>query len=294
VPAALDETAVSPIHPDFGAIIVGVDFSAPMTDQAITDIQRLADTYAVLVFRNAAAVGDADQLEFCRRLGPGPILGIERPPMAAGLLPGVIALRNLDDDGEIVPLDDRRNAFRKANELWHTDESFSFDRGAYSILKAVELPPDGAAPTEFTDMRSVVDDLPDSLIAQLLALTAVHSLPYSLHLSGYEALEADYERWPSSIQPLVNHNTRTGRRSLYLAKHIKKIVGLDDDESELLLADLFDRARRAKNFYRHTWSPNDIVLWDNLATMHRATSFESSTMRREMRRTTSLELAGTY
>ncbi len=41
--------------------------------------------------------------------------------------------------------------------------------------------------------------------------------------------------------------------------------------------------------YAHKWRLGDIVIWDNLATMHRATAFDDRTYKRDMRRTTCRE-----
>jgi len=37
----------------------------------------------------------------------------------------------------------------------------------------------------------------------------------------------------------------------------------------------------------------DLVIWDNLATMHRATPFEDARYRRELRRVTTLDVPAT-
>ena len=42
--------------------------------------------------------------------------------------------------------------------------------------------------------------------------------------------------------------------------------------------------------YAHEWRDGDLVVWDNLATMHRATAFDDSRYHRELRRVTTLDL----
>jgi alpha-ketoglutarate-dependent taurine dioxygenase len=42
--------------------------------------------------------------------------------------------------------------------------------------------------------------------------------------------------------------------------------------------------------YSHDWRVGDLVIWDNRTTMHRGTSFDDSKHRREMRRTTTLDI----
>jgi alpha-ketoglutarate-dependent 2,4-dichlorophenoxyacetate dioxygenase len=42
--------------------------------------------------------------------------------------------------------------------------------------------------------------------------------------------------------------------------------------------------------YRHEWRAGDLVIWDNLATMHRGRSFDDAKYRRELRRVTTLDV----
>ena len=42
--------------------------------------------------------------------------------------------------------------------------------------------------------------------------------------------------------------------------------------------------------HRHRWRDGDFVIWDNLATMHRATAFDDIRHRRELRRVTTLDI----
>jgi alpha-ketoglutarate-dependent 2,4-dichlorophenoxyacetate dioxygenase len=56
-----------------------------------------------------------------------------------------------------------------------------------------------------------------------------------------------------------------------------------------LLDELTAFATQGRFVYSHKWRLGDIVMWDNLATMHRATPFEDTKYRRDMRRVTVLE-----
>ena len=61
-------------------------------------------------------------------------------------------------------------------------------------------------------------------------------------------------------------------------------------EGRLLLRDLNDFATQSASVYRHAWRPGDLVIWDNRCTMHRATPFASNAHKREMRRTTIIDM----
>ncbi|MGZ5095439.1 MAG: TauD/TfdA dioxygenase family protein, partial [Burkholderiales bacterium] len=54
---------------------------------------------------------------------------------------------------------------------------------------------------------------------------------------------------------------------------------------------LMDRATQPHLVYSHEWRPGDLVIWDNLATMHRGTPFDDARYHRELRRVTTLDVA---
>ena len=81
-----------------------------------------------------------------------------------------------------------------------------------------------------------------------------------------------------------------GRKSLYLASHAGAIVDWPLADGRLLLRDLTEHATQAQFVYRHSWRVGDLVIWDNRATMHRATAFDDRKYRRELRRVTTLDI----
>ena len=87
------------------------------------------------------------------------------------------------------------------------------------------------------------------------------------------------------LQRLVRTHPDTGRKSLYLASHAGEIVGWPTPEAMLLLRDLTDHATQREFVYSHEWRKNDLVIWDNQRTMHRARPFPENEPR-DMRRTT--------
>ena len=61
-------------------------------------------------------------------------------------------------------------------------------------------------------------------------------------------------------------------------------------EGRLLLHELTEHATQRQFVYRHPWKVGDLVIWDNRATMHRATPFEDQKHRRELHRVTTLDI----
>ena len=248
------------------------------------------DRYAVLVFRDQR-FADAEQLAFARRFDGelhaktgSSVLGRNRFGDEA-----LTDISNVDEAGGILRVDDRRRAYGLGNRLWHTDASFQDPPGRYSMLHA-RVVPAVAADTEFADMRSAYDELDAATRVQVDGLRAHHSIAYSRQTLGFEWSAAEQEQLKGAEHRLVRTNPRTGRRSLYLASHASRIVDWPVPEGRLLLRELIEHATQPRFVYRHGWRVGDLVIWDNLATMHRGRPFDDTKHRRELRRVTTLDL----
>ena len=81
----------------------------------------------------------------------------------------------------------------------------------------------------------------------------------------------------------------SGRKTLYLASHARRIEGMGLEEGQALLKELTDFATQPRFVYAHKWRLGDVVIWDNRCTMHRARPFDDLKERRDVRRTTCRE-----
>jgi taurine dioxygenase len=80
----------------------------------------------------------------------------------------------------------------------------------------------------------------------------------------------------------------TGRKALYVNRLMTvRIEGFPAQESDELLALLFDHQERREFIYEHFWRAGDLLMWDNRCTLHARTDF-SPNERRLMRRVTIL------
>jgi alpha-ketoglutarate-dependent 2,4-dichlorophenoxyacetate dioxygenase len=195
-------------------------------------------------------------------------------------------ISNLDVDGSIMALDDRRRMFNLGNLLWHTDSSFKATPAKYSMLHARIIPPEGGN-TEFADMRSAWDRLPAKIKEQIDQLVCDHSLIYSRAQLGFDSFsEQELINYKPVPQRLVRRHPGSGRQSIYLASHIGRIRGMDDSAAQALLAQLIAHATERRFTYLHRWRVGDLVLWDNRCTMHRGTPFDDTRFARDMQRAT--------
>ena len=255
------------------------------------EFRRTMDRYAVCIIRNARPVSDAEHVEFSRRLGP---LMPMRMLLTVGksksrfALPEIIDIGNIDAEGRILPDDDRRRAYNKGNLLWHTDASYDARRGVYSLLSCHSVPP-GGAPTEFADMRAAYEALPQAMKDRIEPLVVEHSVWHSRALGGMTATEEEKATRPPSRHRLVHRHPGSGRKVLYLASHASHVIGWPAEEGRKLIRELIEFATQPRFVYRHSWRVGDLVVWDNLQTMHRGTPFDDTKYPRDMRRTTVIE-----
>jgi len=248
------------------------------------------DQYAVLVFRDQR-LNDESQLAFAQSFDGAlhsktGISALQKNRFGNEALTDI---SNVSDTGEIMEQEDRRRAYSLANRLWHADATFQDPPGRYSMLHARVIPPAGAD-TEFADLRAAYGQLRPEIKAQIENLEAHHSIAYSRQTLGFEFSEDEQDRLKGAIHPLVRTLPRTGRKTLYLASHAFRILGWPVPDGRLLLRDLIEHATQREFVYRHVWRVGDLVIWDNRCTMHRATPFEDSRYRRELRRVTTLDI----
>ena len=91
---------------------------------------------------------------------------------------------------------------------------------------------------------------------------------------------------PRYAHPVVIRHPETGREVLYINRLMTDhIVGMDRAESDALLEDLFQVLEDSAHCYEHVWTPGDLVMWDNMCTLHARTWFDPS-QSRVLRRTT--------
>jgi alpha-ketoglutarate-dependent 2,4-dichlorophenoxyacetate dioxygenase len=278
------------LHPHFVAEVGQIDLRQTHDRETLEELRAGMDTYAVLVFRNQPLSND-DHLAFAQRFDgqlhtKTGISALQKNRFGNEALADV---SNVDENGDILKPDDRRRMYGLGNRLWHTDASFQDPAGRYSMLSAKVVPPSGAD-TEFADMRAAYDALPAEMKAQLEGLRVHHSIAHSRQILGFEFSRQEQEALNGAIHPLIRTLPRSQRKSLYVAAHASRIIDWPVPEGRLLLRDLMEHATQPQFVYRHEWRDHDLVIWDNRATMHRARPFADTTVRRELRRVTTLDV----
>ena len=285
--------AITPITPTFGAEISGVDLTGPLdeaTRRALIDAQN---QWGVTVHRDTG-LDDEGHVAFSRIFGH-----LEVAPHNGRKMryrhEELFDAGNLDPEGNIIT-NEMIRLHKKGDRLWHTDSSFMPMRSAYSLLLAHEVPPVGGE-TWFADTRGAYDDLPQAMKDRIEGLEAIHSIWWSRKVAGYPFTDEDVDARPSARHPLVHVHQGSGRKALYIAAHAREIVGLSREDGRALLDELAAFATQPKYVFHVKWNVGDMVIWDNLCSMHRGGDFDEVNHRRDMRRTIrrdmSQALAGT-
>jgi alpha-ketoglutarate-dependent 2,4-dichlorophenoxyacetate dioxygenase len=279
------------LHTDFGAECSEIDLRSVYDDETLQGIRKGMDEYGVLLFRDQNLSGE-DQMAFAKRFD-GELQTVDNPVQRQNRLgdPSLIDISNLDSEGEIREAEDRKRLYSLGNRLWHTDSSFIDPSGRYSMLYAIEVP--SGADTQYVDTRAAYDRLEPELQERLERLQAHHSIAHSRKTLGFEFTQREDDELAGVIQPLLRTNPYSGRKSLYLASHISRVLGLPIPEGRLLVWDLIERATRPWCIYTHEWRVGDFVIWDNRATMHRGVAYDDRSHRRELRRVTTLDIPAT-
>ncbi len=279
--------SLRPRHsPAFFATVEGVDAARPLAPETVTAIEAGMDAYAVLHFPGQR-LSDEQQMAFTRNFGAiedargGNITKAQDKRLVVGMND----VSNLGKDGQPLARDSRQRLFNIGNMLWHSDSSFRAIPAKYSLLSARVVNPKGGN-TEFADMRAAYDALDPETQHAIADLVCEHSLMYSRGALGFlDYSEEEKQMFKPVRQRLVRTHPVTGRKSLFLSSHAGAIVGMPMPEARILLRDLTEHATEPRFVHVHTWSPDDLVIWDNRQTMHRVRRYDEL-QPRDMRRTT--------
>lgn len=236
----LDVTVMTPV----GARLTGLVVDTLDAGTA-AHMRSLLAEYGVIVLPGQHA-DDASFLRFLRSIGPTMFTLGETP------VPGEPDLNVVSNMGRTRP---PRSSF-------HTDTSYVREPPAFTALRAVVVP-DRGGQTLFTNQYVAYETLPAD-IRRLLGGRCITHVMTGLQLG------ADAET--SAPHPIVNVHPVSGRTYLYLStpQRCARISGMSQEQAAGMVEFLFAHSTREDNVYRHTWSPGDVVMWDNRCVLHRA------------------------
>ena len=275
---------VKKLHPLFAAELTGADAADP-TAELVATVEEAMREHAVLCIRGQGHIDDEQHLAFARAFGPLELPG-SKPHNGGRVAFGLYDVSNLGPDGAIIDPASPRARIAKGNELFHADSSFNDLPSKWSMLRGVVVTPERGE-TETIDMRAVYDALPQSTKERIAGLRAEHNYFHSRRKAGAAVDESGNPLAPymRAEHPVVR-TSASGRPTLFVGAHTERIVGMDEAESQSLIAELLAFATQPRFVYAHKWRQGDILIWDNRCTLHRGTEYDYRNHKRDMRRAT--------
>jgi taurine dioxygenase len=262
---------IRPSGSALGATIEGIDLAEPLSDGDFRQLLRALGEFGVLCFPGQRLETDA----FARF---GAMFGELEINVANQFhepgRPEVMILSNMTRDGKPVGLGD-------AGQGWHTDMSYSKDIALANVLYAVKVPVRDGRPlgdTQFRTMHAAYEGLPADIKRRLQGRTATHDFAKFWDMmrarAGSQRAPLTPEqraKKPPVSQPIFRTHPITGRTILYCNPgYAMRIDGMPEAESGELLAFLFAHQERPEYFHAHQWAEGQVLMWDNIGTVHNA------------------------
>jgi taurine dioxygenase len=251
-----------------GIAVEGIDLSQPLSARAFRELEQAFWEGQVLAIKGQR-LEPAQFLAFARLFGkPEPhVIDTFHHPEAADIL---ILSNRKKPDGSPAGLADGGTYF-------HTDYSYLDVPARVTLVYSVEVPRKGGN-TLFADMYAAYDDLPSVMKARIDDLVVLHHYGNRDNLdeqsrTAASRLSDEQKRKVTWVKhKLVRTHYGTGRKALYaVAGSSFGIEGMPPDEGLALLDELKAHALQPKYRFSYLYDVGDVVLWDDVATLHSAT-----------------------
>jgi taurine dioxygenase len=276
--ATLTQLDVVPLSKHIGAEIRGIDLRDPVDDATMAAIHQAWLDHSVLLFRGQSF----SQEDLIRVTGCfGELTPLSRPPKFfpkgySRLLPNIMMISNIRENGETI------GALPDGEMNFHHDQIHAEVPHNGTLLYSLEIPSHGGD-TLFASGYAAYDTLDPAIRERLEGRRAFHHYNYGATTRGDTR---GIEAFSESVHPVFRTHDETGRKAIYVNRLMTmRIEGLEPQESDALLAALFDHSENPEFIYRHVWRVGDLIVWDNRCSMHARDDFPSD-QRRLMLRTT--------
>lgn len=264
---------ITPFSAPLGAEITGIDLRENLDERSFGIIEAAWHDHQVLIIRNQT-LGKDDQIGFASRFG---MVGARGLPADQ---------RNEIDDhgGAIMLITNKRDADGQfigsvpEGELWfHSDLSYKKKPHMATFLHAMELPSSGGN-TMFSNMYQAYDNVPESLKNKLSGRKVLHA--YDFATTAEVDIDKGLDKLQHYWQPIFVRHPATGRTALYVSRLMGALIeGLEREESDAILQELFAIAEDPAIIYEHVWQRGDLVITDNRCCLHARRDFPSDQLR---------------
>lgn len=254
-----------------GARVEGLDLAQPLPDDVFAQLLQALGRHGVLSYPRQQL--SARQLrDFSQRFGMLEV-NVSGAYQEEGL-PEVMVLSNIVENGKPIGLSD-------AGQDWHTDMSYSRMIAFTNVLYGMQIPHRDGQPlgnTEFCNMHAAFEGLPAELKLRLAGMTVLHDFDKFWEMMRRERgstrpplTPAQRAAKPPVSHPLFMRHPITGRHVLYCNPgYAIRINEMDERESQDMLDFLFEHQTKPEYRHAHRWQTGDVLMWDNIGTIHNA------------------------
>jgi taurine dioxygenase len=230
-----------------------IDLAGELGDEAVAAVRAAYATHDLVLFRDQHLSFD-EQVRFGELLGP--VLMSDSGVMSRDTVIGLAGV-----------------------ELcFHSDYGYSPEPLQAISLLATDVV-DGETSTRFASGRHAYRSLDDATRARLDGLQTLQV--FGARLDARNRLAQLDPVLPSTAHPLV----WDGEYLFAPQMTTDSIVGLDPDESEAVIAVVFDALYGPGQVLEHRWTAGDLVIWNNVSVVH-ARGDVSQVGRRSLQRVT--------
>ncbi|VTU23274.1 TauD/TfdA dioxygenase family protein [Variovorax sp. RA8] len=262
---------IIPTGATLGARVEDLDLSRPLSAEVFEQLLQALGRHGVLSYpkQELSAAQLRDFSASFGRLEVNVAGAYQEPGM-----PEVMVLSNIVENGKPIGMSD-------AGQDWHTDMSYNKMIAFTNVLYGIRIPHRDGRPlgnTEFCNMHAAYEGLPDAWKQRLDGMTVLHDFDKFWEMMRRERgstrpplTPAQRAARPPVSHPLFLRHPITGRRVLYANPgYAVRINELDPKESDEALEFLFAHQTRPEYRYAHRWETGDVLMWDNMGTIHNA------------------------
>jgi taurine dioxygenase len=276
---------ITPTGETLGASVQGANLSKPLGRDEMATVLRALGRHGVLRFPHQRI--SAEQLRDFSA-GFGEIQYSVGGNFSEPGVPEVGILSNIRVNGKPI-------GFADAGQDWHTDMSYNQTKGFVNVLYALHVPRRDGQPlggTLFANMHEAYKRLEPALRARLQDMTVTHDFnkywDEARRVPGSTRPPLTPEqkaKRPPATHPVFLTHPLTGAKVLYCNPgYATRINQLNEAESDRVLQLLFAHQLRPEFQYTHVWSEGDVLIWDNIGTLHKAKADYQADEHRLMRR----------
>ncbi|SFG00859.1 taurine dioxygenase [Novosphingobium sp. CF614] len=265
--AQVDDFEIRNLPGPFGAEVIGFDMGRDWTEEGRARLRRAFDERGAFVFRDLD-IDFAGQDRICRML-----VGDESPTD-----PSKLHERRVSNRGDEDALAPNGRLLYHADAMWHPEQ--------HRIVSLYgEMVEAGAGRTMLTDSAHAWKSLPEEMRERLRGKQAWHESGQVYHRGGADLARPQRTKEYSCIKPVPLIHPDTGEELLFVSQQMTHyFVGMERDESEALLMQLFDHLYDDDIVYVHDWREHDLLVFDNIRMQHSRENVEKDGPTRVLRK----------